>query len=778
MLIGDRRKSDSSVRGVAWREKGINARVNGPLLFFLFFVSGFCGLVYQVIWTRLAFASFGIITPVLSVILSVFMLGLSLGAWAGGRWVGQASRRFRLPAVSLYGLAELSIGIGALAVPRLFRWGERVLLPAGGMNSGGYLLASALVLAVVILPWCVGMGATFPLMMAHIRDREPEEAHSFSYLYLANVLGAMTGAALTALILVELLGFNRTLWLAAAGNFLICGICLTLGAREGSISNPENEQHRTAGNEPVTLNSARKRWIYWVLFSTGLISMAMEVVWTRAFAPVVKTQVYSFALIVATYLGATFFGSWLYRRRLAREWQSPNLIFALCLVALLPVLVNDPRWIHADWTGRPDFLSMVVLLASICPFCALLGFLTPSLVDECSAGAPALAGRAYALNVFGCIVGPLLASYVLLPWLSERYALVLLSLPLALLYFARGERRLSRRDWLRPAVGGALVLFAILFPRNYEEHLLRIDPHAEVRRDYAASVVSFTEESGAGAGKHLLVNGVGMTSLTPITKFMAHLPLALHQGKPTSALIICFGMGTTFRSTLSWGIPTTAVELIPSVPQAFGFYHTNADAVLRDPNGRIIIDDGRRFLSRCGEQFDVIVLDPPPPVEAAGSSLLYSREFYETAKRHLKPNGILQAWFPGSTGRSPVGRATTFQAVARSIHESFPYVRCYGSLSNWGRHLFASMQPIPALSSTELAARLPEKAQQDLLEWTSTTNCAAYLEKVVSREIPMERILEAQVGPQVTDDQPFNEYFLLREFRSRLTNVRSDASLR
>ena len=55
------------------------------VLFFLFFFSGFASLVYQVVWTRMAFASFGIITPVLSVVLSVFMLGLAVGSWAGGR---------------------------------------------------------------------------------------------------------------------------------------------------------------------------------------------------------------------------------------------------------------------------------------------------------------------------------------------------------------------------------------------------------------------------------------------------------------------------------------------------------------------------------------------------------------------------------------------------------------------------------------------------------------------------------------------------------------------
>src|SRR5205814_8973338 len=128
--------------------------------------------------------------------------------------------------------------------------------------------------------------------------------------------------------------------------------------------------------------------------------------------------------------------------------------------------------------------------------------------------------------------------------------------------------------------------------------------------------------------------------------FMAHLHLLCHTGKPESALIICFGMGTTFRSALSWNVETTAVEMVPSVKDAFGFYHADATKVLSNPKGRIIIDDGRRYLKRTREKFDVIVIDPPPPVPAAGSSLLYSTEFYELAKAHLKPNGIHQAWNP------------------------------------------------------------------------------------------------------------------------------------
>src|SRR5436853_4374124 len=109
----------------------VGVPLNRQLLFFLFFVSGFCGLVYEVVWTRLAFASFGIILPVLSVVISVFMLGLSLGAWAGGGWIGPLARKTGLSAAYFYALAELVIGLGAFVVPRLFRVGEQILLASG-----------------------------------------------------------------------------------------------------------------------------------------------------------------------------------------------------------------------------------------------------------------------------------------------------------------------------------------------------------------------------------------------------------------------------------------------------------------------------------------------------------------------------------------------------------------------------------------------------------------------------------------------------------------------
>jgi spermidine synthase len=727
------------------------------LLFVLFFISGFCGLLYQVIWTRMAFASFGIITPVLSVVISVFMLGLALGSWAGGSWVARLTGITGTSAITLYGCVELMIAVGAFAVPKLFGLGEYLLLASGESDSVRYLGLSALVLFFSILPWCFFMGATFPLMMAFIRERESKSARSFSYLYLANVLGAMSGTLLTGLVLIEFFGFHMTLRFAAAGNAFIALISFWLGWKRGAILPDRTSQPERSYATPSSMQMDDLRWLTKaILFSTGFSAMAMEVVWTRAFTPILKTQVYSFALILFTYLGATFAGSFWYRLDLRRgkSRSLADLISMGALAALIPVLVNDPRLIKM--IGKIDLCSVTLILLSICPLCAVLGYLTPSLIDKHSAGRPAEAGRAYALNVFGCILGPLFASYVLLPWMNEGHALAILAAPFFLFYLLLCQRLpLPRRVFWGTTVFAALVA-GLFLSRNFETLLLSKEKTVIVRRDYAASVISFE----TGFKRRLLVNGIGMTALTPDTKFMSHLPMAFHKGELKSALVICFGMGTSYRSALSWNVHTTVVELVPSVTKAFGFYHDDASVVLANPLGHIVIDDGRRYLNRTSAKYDVIIIDPPPPIEAAGSSLLYSDEFYELLKQHLNPGGIVQAWIPTTEDRMR-------EAVVRSLQDSFPYVRCFGSIRHYGFHFLASMQPIESFTSTELVARMPETARRDLLEWASAMSPAAYLGEVVWNERFMLELLNPDPSIRITDDHPFNEYFLMRRLGFR-----------
>ncbi len=721
--------------------------------FLLFVLSGCCGLVYQIVWLRLAFASFGIVTPVLSILLSAFMAGLALGSWLGGRVAASLVAGGAGRAAIAYGIVEWGIALGALVVPCIFGFGERARLAAGEASRGGYLLASAAWLAGAILPFATLMGATFPLMMAFLRARAPGDERTFSYLYLGNVIGAMLGAAATAAVLIECLGFRNTLLVAAAGNVTIGVVAFLLARGPAPLAAPATRT--TPGAQPTLPTGLSSRVRVLLLFATGFTSMAMEVAWTRAFTPVLWTTIYAFAGVLVTYLFATWLGSYCYRRHLqqGRAIGSQGMLALLFVASLLPLVLNDPR-LHA---------SIPLVLASIVPISALLGYLTPQLIDEHARGEPRRAGTAYAVNVLGCILGPLFAGYLVLPTLGVQWTLLLCALVYPLFLLA-ARPTVPQPVWRLPiGLGVVLTLAAVFVTRTHEDadNYTAADGSkvpVEVRRDHVASVVA----TGVGMERRMLVNGVGITHLTPLTKVMAHLPLVLREQPPESTLVICFGMGTTFRSLTTWGGRVTAVELVPSVADSFGFYHADAEAVRQRPGARIVVDDGRRFLKRTNEQFDLITLDPPPPVEAAGSSLLYSREFYEIVKARLSPTGVLQQWFPG-------GEAAISQAAVNTLVQTFPHVLAYRSFETpegakeYGIHLLAATWPLTAPTVERALAKMPPAAVTDLMEWAppGITHDVAW-QYILKQHVDVASELPRNKNLGITDDRPFNEYFLLR----------------
>lgn len=727
-----------------------------PWYFCFFVLSGFCGLLYEVIWVRLAMSSFGVNTALVSIVLSMFMAGLGLGSWGAGRLTRQAGARRDRLMLRLYALAELLVGFSSIAVPMEFEFGRNLLRHVGSpgeWQSSSYFVIAGICIGVSMIPWCACMGATFPLLMAEIRrGADTQSERSFSYLYVANVLGALLGTTLSAFVLIELFGFRSTLAIAGCLNAVIALLAFWLSFSKISGETKTPQEFKRA---EFSIYGLRRRTVRLLLFATGMISMAMEVVWIRQLTPYLGNVVYAFAGILAMYLLGNLMGSRDYRRwalshdpnESARTWS------LLAVFALLPLAGADPL------LPLNGVLTGLLRLLTIGFFCALTGFLTPLLVDSCAGGEPEEAGVSYAINIAGCIAGPLLSSFWLLPHFGERWSLMLLSIPLygiawlaiikAPKIAARDGRKLSPKLQLGLAAAAGLVIF--LVTHDFESKFAQ----KEVRRDYTASVIA----TGTGMDKQLLVNGYGMTTLTPITKYMAHLSLAFLPRRPQNALVVCFGMGTTFRSLLSWGIHTTAVELVPSVPKLFHYYHSDADQLAASPLARIVIDDGRRFLDGSTESYDVIIVDPPPPPAAAGSSLLYSEEFYAVVKRHLRPGGIFQTWFPEIQAD-----AATEAAVTKSIVASFPYVRAFYSYDRVGVHYLASMDPLPASSGAELASRLPAAATSDLTEWGPAANATQQFDLVLSHEVqPQQLIAKAPKMPAILDDQPGNEYFLLRQ---------------
>ncbi len=722
--------------------------------FCFFLVSGFCSILYEIVWLRISMAQFGVTTAMVSLVLSAFMVGLGIGSWGAGLVSRKLGSRF--PALRLYALVELLIAFSAIAVPVELSLGRELLLKTvRGMSLSTFYIPSAVWLAMTLVPWCACMGATFPFMMAAIKQEgSAEEVKSFSFLYLPNIIGATAGAVLP-LFLIELVGFHRTLGIAAVLNLTLAGTAFWISFHRKPAAVTELHE---AGPEPLPLSASSRlsdRALLVMLFGTGLTSMGVEVVWVRLYTPSLGTLVYAFAAILGLYLVAMDVGSWIYRRTNRDHVLDNGLLWAaLGFSVIVPFLTADPR------LALPAILRVVL---GILPFSALVGFVTPAVLDRFSRGNPTRAGTGYAVNIAGCVLGPLLAGFLLLPTAGERLSLCLLAIPW---FLAAIKLRPESQVSLRAVTGsrgyflGCCVLMlgtmAVAFSsKAYEQQYW---PRV-VRRDSTATVIA---RGTTMEGKRLLINGVGMTVLSSDTKMMVHLPSAFLSRPPQKELAICFGMGTSHLSMLSWGIPSTTAELVPSVPGLVTFFHPNAASFMGSPLSHVIIDDGRFFLERSSEQYDVITIDPPPPVSAAGSSLLYSKEFYATAVRHLRPGGILQQWYPGETDPA------TTAAVARAVKESFPFVRAFASLSGPGIHFLASMTPIPQRSASELAERLPSNAKRDLVEWAPASTPEHLFEIVISHELSLDAIIShARSVPAVQDDRAVNEYFLLRRLGDR-----------
>jgi spermidine synthase len=430
--------------------------------FGFFFVSGFCSILYELVWLRLAMAQFAVTSALVSIVLSAFMIGLGFGSWGAGPYVRSRKSALRIPALRLYALTELLIGLSAILVPHELVWGRFLLhkLDAGTpLTSATYYAAAGFWIGLTLVPWCACMGATFPFAMAAIRQNlSRESARSFSYLYLANVLGAVTGAAIP-LLLIESLGFRGTLHVGAVLNLCLATAAFGLSLRTA-------QQSAAAPESPIptpTSAPSSNAWSYYLLFATGFTSMGVEVVWIRLFTPALGTVVYAFATILGLYLGSTYVGSLIYRRGKFGEDTPRNFFLAaLALTVLLPLLFCDPRL-------RIIYPLRVV---AILPFSLAMGFVTPMILDRVSQGDPERAGRGYAINITGCVLGPLVSGFLLLPLLGERFTLLAFALPWIAVSFRRSPAaladgsRFQPRVAIKPLLSGLIALVLVFVTKR------------------------------------------------------------------------------------------------------------------------------------------------------------------------------------------------------------------------------------------------------------------------------------------------------------------------
>lgn len=650
-------------------------------------------------------------------------------------------------------------------------------------SPGVLVLVRALGAFLLMLVPTTLMGATLPLTTEYVHRllaRGGERARDWSAgrLYGANTFGAALGSLASGFVLIELLGLNGTTLVAAAFNFVVMAVGMRL-ARDAAEPVPEAEPERGAERPAAT-----GLLLFFAL--SGALALTGEVVWTRALTLFLGSSTYSFSAILIAYLVGLALGSWLmagFVPRLAapERWLAPLALAAgawhylavLCIPAmysLADVLVgpesNKPAGAAAALSVAAFALVVVALML---PPAFLSGAMFP-VVTLLAGGRSGDRGgpiaRALTWNTVGAIAGALFGGFVVAPLFPHFHAIEVLALcfvGLALYGLALTRWQATGRFRAGTALAAAAVAAAALFslgrPDLFIALVERRLPQFEVRHHESGlqGVTSVIEQPGReGPSARLLVNGIGMTVKVFATKAMAHLPILAH-GDAEDTLVLCFGMGTTFRSALSHGGRVDVVELSPGVIDAFDCFYPDAAAVRADPRGRVIVDDARNFLLMTPKLYDVITADPPPPIDGAGVNHLYSREFCELVRAHLAPGGIAQHWIPSPTPQNGIRDMETLASLIATFTDVFPHVRAFGAQRGVGLHLLGSMTPF-ALDPARVEAALADprvRADLDEFPWD------AFDPAVFTREerLPKSFLEGARL---LTDDRPFLEFNLLR----------------
>jgi spermidine synthase len=728
----------------------------------IFVLSGAAALIDEIVWSRQLVLVFGNTTQAVSAILTGFFGGMALGSVVGGR----IADRVRVP-LRMYAYLELALVVVVLVTPVSFRLIAdlyRGIYPS--LEGAPPLLALVRVgLAVLALaPATVMMGATLPTLTRHL-SRTSELSSAFSRLYAANTVGAIAGTAVAGYLLIELLGLSGALAVGAG-----CSAVAGLGALW--LSRGTSSEWRSPGGAVARMRRA-PRLALAVAFISGLTSLGYQVTWTRLLASGTGNTTYVFTTILTTFLiglalGAVVFAA--VRSRVGDPLRllagSQILAAALALAGLVLVLVAP----HLPNAGKPlDALDALLgmSLLTVLPVTLMLGIAFPAssaLIPDDADHAGQGSGTLLAANTVGAIAGSLVVPFVLIPILGSPLLVAILAAANASLGIVLGWRLVGGRSGRLLAAVGWVVVVAIVSAGAQPGVL--VQPNVAFIESVHGQVFASTEDEIASvqAGQirstpELWVTGTSMTLLTVDAKLMPVLPVI---ARPASkdALVVAFGMGSAYRAALIAGLHADAVELVPSVPKMFGYYYEDAAAVLADPDGRVIIADGRNHLDLSDQRFDIIVTDPPPPIESSGAAVISSREYYEAGRDHLTDGGIMMQWVPYG------GPVIDFLDHIRTFASVFPEVTLVKGAGGYGVYMLGSAAPI-GFAEADIRAVLARPGV--LADISSAYDSPAITVDdwigVIARQIWLvdDAVREtAGPGPLITDDRPRPEYFLLR----------------
>lgn len=667
----------------------------GPSVTALFFLSGATSLAYQGIWFRRFTVTWGSSSLAMAAVVSSFLVGMAVGAYIAGK----LARKIASP-LKWYGILEVCIGVWALLVPLLVSWMSMSALGAlsGLPSSSLVLFAVRSMIAFVIIGFpCICMGATLPLLV-DFRCREQDSiGRATAVLYGVNTLGASVGCYLTGFHLLPALGSVTTNLSMALANIAVGAGAIVVSTLFSQTERPPAALE-TEVNEPG-IRQEPPAWVFAASAATGWAALVLEMVWARQLANVLGGSTYVFTATLTVVLLGIAIGSLLYKlveahtKTRERLFElNASIIVAICSVtALGQMLIPVMCQVSGSLRGmRGSDMSNGLICTAIAVVLELgaaiaMGSLFPALAAAAKRGtaSPAnVVGSLYLWNTVGAGLGAIMASSLLVPFFGTVWTIVLaiLGYLAALALLAIHASSVSVQRLLLVSAFGATVAFTLIrtddpLAKNFGMYLYGrdVDPGSHSKLVYfqeGRSCNVLVTESSDG-NRALRVNGKVDASTRGDQNTQlgcAYLPRFLH---PESKNVCVIGLGSGTTAGASLLLPDTTVvcfEIEPAVYDASRYFSDINHSPWSSSRFAIVFDDARGALKRSRESYDLIISEPSNPW-MAGVSSLYTLEFYEEAKQHLRSGGIVAQWV-----QTYNFTLSEFNLILRTIQSVFPHV--------------------------------------------------------------------------------------------------------
>lgn len=641
-------------------------------LFWVFFVSGFTGLIYESLWSHYLKLFLGHAAYAQTLVLVIFMGGMALGAAIASK-ISQHLKSL----LTVYALAEIGIGLLALCFHPLFATVVDLsftqLMPSldSPLKVEAYKWGIAVLL---LLPPSLLMGTTFPLMSGAILRRFPgRDGSNLATLYFSNSMGAALGVLVASFILIGLLGLPGTLQLAGVINLLIGASALLFARTPETVPHVEpNPQGRLSRRLPAVFLAAS--------FVTGMASFIYEVSWIRMLSLVLGSSFHAFELMLSAFITGLALGSLAIRGRIDRIANplafaaGVQLAMGILAVLTLPIYSYSFEWMGELVRALPknaggytlfNLASHGIAFAVMLPATFMAGMTLPlftHVLIRKGLGEQSI-GLIYAANTLGAILGVIFAVHFAFPTMGLKLTLAsgaLLDIALGLVLLRFVGASLGR--WVMALATLAVpVLVVRLVPldgsvlgsgvyrtgtpqlKNSATLYYQDGKTASINVSRTDSTVVLRTNGKPDAAIELNPNRAAQAD--EITMVMAAaVPLAM---RPDARNVANIGFGSGLTTHIALASPNiidlSTIEIERAVIDGSHAFLPRVERAYRDPRSLIFIEDAKSWFARHNRTFDIIISEPSNPW-VSGVASLFSVEFYGRIRHYLDNRGLLVQW--------------------------------------------------------------------------------------------------------------------------------------